>query len=44
MKLAPPAAVIVYAGEAGFVESSGEVVAPGSGKEFYVGRFHKVGS
>ena len=44
MKLAPPAAVIAYAGKAGLVEDAGEVVTPGSGKEFYVGRFRKVGS
>ena len=44
MKLASPATVIAYARKAGFVEDSGEVVTPGSGKEFYVGGFRKAGS
>jgi hypothetical protein len=44
MKLAPPATVKAYAGKTGFVKDSGEVVTPGSGKEFYLGRFRKVGS
>jgi SAM-dependent methyltransferase len=44
MKLVPPAIFEAHAGNTGLVEESGEVVTPGTGKEFYVGRFRRVGS
>lgn len=44
MKLVPPEIFKAHAGNAGLVEESGEVVTPGIGKEFYVGRFRRLGS
>jgi hypothetical protein len=44
MKLVPPAILSRQAGKAGLVEESAEVITPGTGKEFFVGRFRRVGS
>ena len=44
MELVPPAIFKAHAGKAGLVEESGEIVTPGTGKEFHVGRFRRAGS
>ena len=44
MKLVLPAILSRHAGRAGLVEESAEVITPGTGKEFFVGRFRRVGS
>lgn len=44
MELVPSAILKAHAWNAGLVEESGEVVTLGTAREFYVGRFRRVGS